>query len=375
MDPSPSLAAPTKRTIPIRNVWFLLLYAWDLTAWRGTLKGAVERSPNLLCLLARVLADATHELLRRNLTRSFSPRAESIRGVRGRIDFAQSLKRLDFEAGRAHCHFSTLDVDTVPNRIIRSTLERLSHDRSMEDRAAAELRQDLRGLVRAMDDVRSVRVTSTLFRQLQIGRNDRAYGLPLAVCALVQRLEMPTEQTGDHLLAALLDDEVLFSDLFERFLRNFWRTHLTDHEVAREELSWFDELGCALMPSMRTDITITQRAAPHRRMVIDAKYYKHALAAGQYGNPRFISNNLYQIYAYLRTQEHRGHEFATAEGMLIYPTTTMELNESMRVQGHRIRVATVNLAAPWPDIEERLLQLRGPSLDVMQAAASSEATG
>jgi len=43
--------------------------------------------------------------------------------------------------------------------------------------------------------------------------------------------------------------------------------------------------------------------------------------------------------------------------MLLYPTTTADVDEAMKVQGHRIRVATVNLAARWEDIHARLLAL------------------
>lgn len=32
----------------------------------------------------------------------------------------------------------------------------------------------------------------------------------------------------------------------------------------------------------------------------------------------------------------------------------------MKVQGHRIRIATVNLAQPWEQIEARLLALVAP---------------
>ena len=43
--------------------------------------------------------------------------------------------------------------------------------------------------------------------------------------------------------------------------------------------------------------------------------------------------------------------------MLLYPTTSQDLNEAMSVQGHRICVATVNLSKEWETIEARLLAL------------------
>lgn len=70
---------------------------------------------------------------------------------------------------------------------------------------------------------------------------------------------------------------------------------------------------------------------------------------------KFKSENLYQIYAYLRTQEHLSEAHREAEGMLLYPTTERSVDEAMVAQGHRIRVATLDLSQGWGEIEERLL--------------------
>ena len=107
-----------KSVIPVRNAWHMLLYAWDMLAWRGQWDAAAEESPGMLGLLARVLVDATRPLLRRELARSFVEQREMVSGVRGKIDFSASLKRLAFEAGRAHCTYAALDIDTPRNRIL-----------------------------------------------------------------------------------------------------------------------------------------------------------------------------------------------------------------------------------------------------------------
>jgi 5-methylcytosine-specific restriction enzyme subunit McrC len=170
---------------------------------------------------------------------------------------------------------------------------------------------------------------------------------------LVHRLEMPTEGEGDHALAALLKNEIVFHLLFERFVRNFYHLHLTDYRVVRENLEWYDELGSGFVPAMQTDITLIGKLPPHRRVVIDTKYSVTTLS----DRLKFKSENLYQIYAYLRTEEHRNETYRQAEGMLLYPTTTHQVDGEMLVQGHRIRVVTVNLAEPWEQIEEHLLGL------------------
>lgn len=140
-------------------------------------------------------------------------------------------------------------------------------------------------------------------------------------------------------------------------MRNFYRMQLPEFSVGAEKLSWFDELGSELVPAMFTDITIVERVSPHRRTIIDTKYSVSALATNQYGDRKFKSPNLYQIYSYLRTQEHISSAHRSARGLLLYPTNGYDVRGSMLVQGHRIDVATVNLANKWEQIEADLIGL------------------
>lgn len=346
--------------IPVRNIWHLLLYAWDFADWKGRWKSQAEAAPSFLALLATVLADSVRELLHSQLGRTFVTHHETIRGIRGRIELGASLRRMEFQAGRAHCAFPQLDVDTTRNRILKATLERLSKDARLDPTGSShtsKVRTELRALVRALDGVKLVPISTADFGQLQLGRNDRSYAVPLAVCRLLHRLEIPTECAGDHAVAALLKDEMRMSTVYETFLRNFYRVHLTNHKVRAETLDWCQSPASIYMPEMRTDITITAHPPATRRLVIDAKFSSTTLTAGPHGSKKFKSDNLYQLYTYLRTQEHRGEEYRAAEGMLLYPTTSDELTESVVIQGHRIQIATVDLRQSWQDIESRLLSL------------------
>lgn len=346
--------------IPVKNAWYLLLYAWDLVPWKDQWKGDVEASPHLLGLLAKILAETTSLLMRKQLRRAYEPHHEKVRGIRGKIDFAASLKRRTFEKGSAYCSFYNLTVDTLKNSILRSTIRRLANDPRVYHHNAikdADLKHQLKSLDFALEEVSIKCIESSDFSRLQLTRNDQDYSLPISICYLVHMLEMPTEDSGDHALNALLRNEITFHKLFELFVCNFYRYHLTKCEVGyQKQLNWFDELNCPFVPTMQTDITL-EWSEPPRRLVIDTKYYIKMLAASPYGGLKFKSENLYQLYTYLRTQEHRGASFADAQGMLLYPTTNHQLTESMLVQGHKITVATVDLADEWEKIEDRLINL------------------
>ncbi len=113
----------------------------------------------------------------------------------------------------------------------------------------------------------------------------------------------------------------------ERFVRNFYRMHLSGFTINREFLYWHDELQCAFVPTMKTDISISQMAAPYRRIIVDTKYSVHTLSLN-FGVQKFKSEDLYQMYAYLRTQEHVSSPHQIAEGILLYPTTSYDVDST-----------------------------------------------
>jgi 5-methylcytosine-specific restriction enzyme subunit McrC len=104
---------------------------------------------------------------------------------------------------------------------------------------------------------------------------------------------------------------------------------------------------------------LLERAAVARRIVIDTKFTA-ILTKGQYGAHTFKSSNLYQIYAYLRSQAGRGNSLCDkAEGILLYPSLNEDVDEAVDVQGHRIRFVTVNLALKSSEVLNRLRLLIG----------------
>ena len=131
------------------------------------------------------------------------------------------------------------------------------------------------------------------------------------------------------------------------------------------KLNWQVECPTAgisqILPNMITDIVLE---SPKRangpegyRLVIDTKF-TDILGMGQFSNPTLKSEYIYQVYAYLRSQERQSDPLSfTASGMLLHPSVGQEVDEAATIQGHRIRFATVDLTADSLTIRNRLLQL------------------
>ena len=87
-------------------------------------------------------------------------------------------------------------------------------------------------------------------------------------------------------------------------------------------------------------------------MIIDAKYYSHTTQV-QYDVHTLHSNNLYQIFTYVKNKAANGGEVA---GMLLYARTseTVQPNQTFKMNGNIIGVKTLNLNYKFEEIKEQL---------------------
>jgi 5-methylcytosine-specific restriction enzyme subunit McrC len=349
----------TAAGVPIRNMWHMLLYAWNEVPVRQDLNVDVDNSPSLDALLASILALLIQQRLRVGLGRSYISEGRLLRGIRGRVDFSESLKKMAFETGQAYCRFQTFTTNAPKNQIVRSTLMYLvqAGDFGPEKVRAEELRQTLRRLVRYLDGVDLIEVTSAFIRRQHLGRNDRNYSLMLAICDLVLQRQMPTEHVGSKPLLGLDRDSLTLYRIFERFVATFYRIHLKDWFVrAQHPLQWHTAKSSQFLPTMVTDLLLRHRG-DGRSIVLDTKFTPNSLVRGRSEKLVFDSSHLYQMYAYLRSQEHVSETLRTASGILLYPTVQWHLSEQVQLQGHSIRLETLDLSESWKVIEARLLEL------------------
>lgn len=351
----------TEYGIPIRNLWHMCLYAWNEIPLNShwTLDAA-EDAPTLDALFASILVRLLQQRLRIGLGRSYINESQSIRGIRGRIDFAESLKRQAFEHGEAYCEFQQYSANSPKNQIIRSTLVRLVQVGNFDPDhvKGSDLRHSLRVLTRALDGIDLVELKPDFIRRQQFGRNDADYRLMLSICELILSRQMPSEQAEQLPLPAIDRDSLVLHTIYERFVANFYRIHLHGWKVTRQkQLNWYDKSQNPLMPSLRPDL-VMEEDATGQLVVLDTKFTTQSLIENQWGNEIFDSAHLYQLYAYLRTQEHVSEDHQGATGILLYPSSNgRHLSEKIELENHVMRIESVDLTSRWQDIEKRLLDI------------------
>ena len=363
-----SAAVGTVGRIPVRNIWLLMLYASDLyRELPQSRRVAVEDAPDdLPNLVAEILTHAVERRMRRNLSFGYRRRHADLDRVRGRIDLLRTERRQLLQRGRVACSFDELTVDTPRNRFVKAALDLLAgivSDGDLTHRCrAVSANMERAGVTGDPTASRHRRPRTPLSRLGRLGAEDRQM---LAAARLAFDLALLTEDVGVSHLASPDRDEVWARRLFERAVGGFYDVVLSHDGWRVSAGSWIQWPVAArssdiedVLPSMQTDIVLVRPESDGRRKIVIDTKFTEILKRGHYRDQTLNSGYIYQMYAYLRSQEH-DDDPATLDstGLLLHPSVGFDFYEAVLIQGHEIRFATVDLADDSHTIRNQLLRI------------------
>jgi|SRR5262249_30328449 len=339
------------RAIPIRNIYYLLLYAWNRLPEGKAIDVSGVSSPDLPNLLAKVLTEGVRQLQRRGLDRQYVQSDEDLTRPRGRMLLADTLRRGLLGRVQVACTTDDLSYDVLHNRIIKSTLEKLAKT----DEIDRTLRDAIIAITNSLDAVQSVGVTFRDFSRIQLHGNNAFYWFLLRICALVHQGLLPEPGTGRFRFRDVLSDPQAMGLIFQDFVRNFFTLEQKEFQSKGETFRWpIDEdygRGQALLPTMNTDVSLLRKDET-AAIIIECKWTGDTLQRG-----RLRSDHLYQLNAYMRYHSRALKSPAAVEGLLLYPLVDEPVDVAVGINGQRLRVRTIDLTTDWPSIRRQLLDL------------------
>ncbi len=333
--------------IPVENIYYLLCYAWDKLAQKDLVPAGTAGQKDIYALLLTVLLKELPRLSHQGYHTDYQSQRREVQGIKGKLLLTPSLKNQSFLKGYALCSYHHLTNDTLPNRVLRSTLVRILQVKNLP----ADVHKGLVQALHNMPAFSPITLNAQVLQQaLAMCHRKSHYLFVLHICALLHSQSMLTENGNELIFKDFERDERKMALLFEAFVRNFYKIELPHVRVFRENLHW-QMKGEVLnyLPIMQTDISLQWQSG--RKVIIDTKFYSQTLSL-YYKTEKIHSENLYQLFAYLKNQKN-----PQAEGILLYPTVTQSLALQYQYEGHRIGVQTLNLAQPWYKIHEDLLEI------------------
>ena len=343
--------------IPIQNIYYLLCYAWNKLEEKKVTDVAAADSTRLIDLFGKILASGTTHLFKRGLDRGYLQFTEDTRRLRGKINFAPTVRRALLQQAQVNCTFDELSYNVLHNQILKSTIRRLISVPDLD----RKIEKDLASLFWRFPDVDDIEIASQDFGRVRLHRNNYYYDFLLKVCRIIHDSLLIDERTGEYKFMDFDRNEHKMRLMFEAFVRNFYKLEQKAYRVGRDRLKWHTDpvsKDDCFLPGMETDISLYSQTKS-RKIVIDTKFSKTTLVKSYHSEAeRVKTENLYQVYAYLKNLEyHDGPGNQNAEGMLLYPTVAEPVNLSFSFPGHRLRVCTINLDQDWTGIHSDLMGL------------------
>lgn len=350
------------RKVPIENIFYMLSYIWgksELVEDSYLNNDDDFESPDIL---ASIFLKNISSYLKIGLYREYVTISEELKGVKGKVDFKNSINNLSFENAKAFCEYDDFQENNLINKIIKTTAYKLYN----LDDVRQDLKSKINNVLLRFNNVDIIHLKDNSIN-INFNRNNYYSYEIIKICELINTMTMISEKTGKYKFFDCFENDEKMAKLFELFVFNFYKQKEKEIRLKasfQSQISWnVKGLDKQWLPRMELDILLENDKDV---IILDTKYYKNFYNEDiryNQDNKKLISPNLYQIFAYL-------NNFQTPKnlkGILLYPKSYTgesadlgyELNRisTDKIEKSEMRVKTIDLNQKWKTIETDLMNV------------------
>ncbi len=337
------------KSIFIKNIYYMISYAFTTLNQGGYEDVATEEFENIHNLFAAILAKGIGRQLKQGLYREYLNCKEDVAVVRGKIDMPGTIQNRLARKRVLTCEYDELSENNLLNQILKTTVMILLRHANVN----IEYKTDLKKEMLFFSNVDTVDPASIRWPAIRFQRNNNTYRMLISLCQLILEGMLLTTDSGEYKLASFLDEQRM-NRLFEKFVLEYYAKECPQVTAKASQIPWALDDGIGTMlPVMQSDIMLSQGS---RVLIIDAKYYAHTTQT-QYNVHTLHSNNLYQIFTYVKNKDTEfGGKPHTVSGMLLYARTdeTIQPDHVYQMNGNKISVKTLDLNRDFSEIAAQL---------------------
>lgn len=337
------------KSIFIKNIYYMLSYAFTTLNQSNYDEISAEEFDNMHNLFAAILAKGVGQQLKQGLYREYLNQTEDLPVVRGKIDMPGTIRNRICRKQVITCEFDTLSENNLLNQIVKTTVMLLIRHAKVDMEYKAELKKEML----FFSEVDEIDPATIKWANIRFQRNNQTYRMLISLCQFVLEGMLLTTEQGDYRIASFVDEQRMCR-LYEKFILEYYSKEYPALNARASQIPWALDYGIGTMlPIMQSDITLSYGS---KVLIIDAKYYSHTTQV-QYDTHTLHSNNLYQIFTYVKNKDI---EFGSipheVSGMLLYARTDEEIqpDNTYMMSGNRISVKTLDLNCEFAEIAGQL---------------------
>ena len=328
----------------------MLSYVYQNLQQKNYKKIETESFENALDLFTSILAIGIISQLKHGLSREYIEYQDKLSTLRGKIDINESIKLMVSKDRRLACRYDELSENHYMNQIIKTTALYLLNSSDVQRKNKAMLKKSIFFFY----NVNTIEPSAIRWRSLHFHRHNASYRLLMNICYLVLNELILTTNDGKRKLAAFNDDQQM-SRLYEKFILEYYKKHFPQYRPSAREIKW-DTIGTMdFLPRMYSDCMLIDIKSG-KKLIIDTKYYGKILQT-HYDIDTIQSNNLYQIYSYVKNEAKEN--IGLVDGLLLYAKT-----DEHRFQGTTYNLGGNKISAKVLDLNRDFSEIRN-QLDVI----------
>lgn len=325
----------------------MLAYAFQILREKSYAHLAKEDFDNVENLLGAILSKGVSNQVKRGLNRDYIENDNVLTSPHGKINVSETVNRQLLINKKVSCVFDEFTSNTILNQIIKTTMCKLIHSENV----SLEVKNQIKKTLIFFSQVSTIDLKQISWAQLKYNRNNATYKMLINICYLILNNFLQSDQIGDNKLIEF-EDEQRMHKLYEKFILEYYRKHYPLLKATASQISWDTDDGIIdFLPVMKSDISLSYG---DKSLIIDAKYYGHSMQTGMFDKKTVHSNNLYQIYTYVKNKDIAST--GNVGGMLLYAKTDEEITPDFSYELHhnKIQVKTLDLNNDFEQISKQL---------------------
>lgn len=310
---------------------------------------AAEKFDNLHNLFAAILAKGIGKQLKQGLFREYLSRKENTVIMRGKVELLGTIRNRIARKHTLTCEYDELSENNLLNQILKTAVMILLKNENVD----IKYKTDLKKGMLFFSDIDIIDPFSIKWTTIKFQKHNNTYQMLIGICRLLLEGMLFATEGGEYKLASFVDEQKM-SHLYEKFILEYYIKEHPEVKTSASQIAWALDNGIGnMLPVMQSDVMLSKG---NKVLIIDAKFYSRTMQV-QYDTYTFHSNNLYQIFTYVKNKDYEyGANPHHVSGMLLYARTdeVIQPDNDYSICGNRISVKTLNLNCEFVEIAAQL---------------------
>ena len=200
------------REIPIKNIYYMALYAWDKIDNKDILNDkSLEKLENSNEVIIELFLNEVSKLAKKGLYGEYNENVYNTKYIRGKIQIQESIKLIK---PNLICQYDEFSKNNVLNQIIKTTLIRVSRLRNIN----FNLKRKANSLLLEFNEIQEVLFSKDLLNNIYYNQLNKDYRFAIDLAVFIYNNSIPAEKYGSYKFIEIFKDEEKMSTIFESFI-------------------------------------------------------------------------------------------------------------------------------------------------------------